>query len=81
MMAKGQQAYGPAALENPLSFEDASLHRNFACGRYLMCLELVIRRKWASFTCQGCSLALPLAQRMRRSRPAKVLYLPSATQA
>lgn len=47
---------GPVELQKPLSFEEVACHRNMACGRYAMCLEVVVRRQWLSFSCRFCDL-------------------------
>jgi hypothetical protein len=48
--------HGPAWWSRPLTFEEVAEHRNVACGVYGICLEVVVRRGWPSFTCRPCSL-------------------------
>jgi len=76
-MIRDHRPHGPAPLARALSFEEVAQHRNLRCGLYAICLEVVVRRGWASFTCQPCSLwhrARPLPA---ASGPAQVLELPT----
>ena len=72
---------GPVALDRALAFEEVEEHRNLYCGRYAMCLEVVVRRQWVSFTCRHCSLwhRRPQAEE-RPHQPATVLHLPAVCQ-
>ena len=56
MRPRSHRPHGPAFLPQALSFEDVAEHRNLACGLYGLCLQVVVRRSWPSFTCQPCSL-------------------------
>ena len=55
-MKRNHRPHGPAYLGRALNFEDVREHRNICCGLYGICLEVAVRRKWPSFTCQPCSL-------------------------
>jgi hypothetical protein len=72
---------GPTPLERPLDYEEVATHRHMGCGRYSMCLEVVVRRQWISFSCRFCSLwerrfsGPPPAR-----RPARILFLPAMGQ-
>lgn len=48
--------HGPARREHPLSVEEVPEHRNLCCGLYAICLGVVVKRRWVSFTCRSCSL-------------------------
>lgn len=69
--------HGPTALPKALSFEEVADHRNVSCGRYAMCLEVVVNRRWPSFSCQYCSLWFPACKRAAAG-PARVLVMPLA---
>lgn len=71
---------GPRAMKRPLSFEEVLEHRNIACGRYAICLEVVVRRQWASFTCRMCSLWMRPHPLKKSAEPAQVIYLPAVGQ-
>ncbi len=71
---------GPRAMKHPLSFEEVAEHRNLACGRYAMCLEVVVHRRWASFTCRLCSLWLRPHPLRDSAGPGQVIYLPAVGQ-
>lgn len=76
MLPAPQPHNGPAALARPLSFEEVAQHRNIFCGRYAMCLEVVVNRRWTSFTCRHCSLwAGPPSK--TTTRPGTLLFFPS----
>ncbi len=84
MLRRRMNHDGPRAMQRPLSFEDVVEHRNLACGRYAMCLEVVVRRQWVSFTCRMCSLWMrphPLKEPTASpGPPAQVLYMPAVGQ-
>ena len=71
---------GPRALDRPLSFEEVVEHRNLACGRYSICLEVVVRRQWTSFSCRFCSLWQPRFPVSTPAGPAQVLFMPAMGQ-
>lgn len=73
--------HGPAYLGQALEFEQVARHRHLACGLYCVCLEVAVRRRWSSFTCQHCSLwPEAAAGRLARRGPAQVLFLPGAAR-
>lgn len=84
MLRRRMNHDGPRAMHKPLSFEEVMEHRNLACGRYAMCLEVVVRRQWVSFSCRMCSLWMrphPLKKADASSGPpAQVLFLPAVGQ-
>lgn len=55
MLRRSHRPHGPAFLAD-LPFEDVARHRHFGCGLYGMCLQVAVRRRWPSFSCQPCSL-------------------------
>ncbi len=67
---------GPMEMHRPLAFDEVACHRNLACGRYAMCLEVVVRRQWLSFSCQLCDLWERGFAHGRRRGPAVILPLP-----
>lgn len=56
MRHRNHRPHGPAFLGRALSFEEVGEHRHLGCGLYTLCLQVVVRRQWPSFTCQPCSL-------------------------
>ncbi|MCB2187115.1 MAG: hypothetical protein KQJ78_11900 [Deltaproteobacteria bacterium] len=56
MPRPSRRAHGPDRFHGTFSFEEVTSHRHLACGLYNLCLELVVRRGWGNFSCQGCSL-------------------------
>jgi len=56
MRQREHRPHGPGYWDRPLSFDQVREHRNMSCGLYGLCLEVVVRRRWPSFTCQPCSL-------------------------
>jgi hypothetical protein len=75
---------GPTPLERPLDYEEVGTHRHMGCGRYSMCLEVVVRRQWISFSCRFCSLwergLSPEPPPPPARPPARVLFLPALGQ-
>jgi len=71
---------GPQAMNRPLDFEEVVEHRNLACGRYTMCLEVVVRRKWPGFTCRLCSLWQRRHPCKETGSPGQIIYLPAVGQ-
>jgi hypothetical protein len=71
---------GPRAMNHALSFEEVAEHRNLACGRYGMCLEVVVRRQWTSFTCRLCSLWMRPHPLKAAGQPGQLIYLPAVGQ-
>ena len=55
-MKRNHRPHGPAKLEHALAFDQVAQHRNLCCGLYGICLQVVVRRKWTSFSCRPCSL-------------------------
>lgn len=73
-MKRNHRPHGPAYMGRALNFEEVREHRNICCGLYGICLEVVVRRKWPSFSCQPCSLwADPSAAQQNSQGPARVL--------
>ncbi len=46
----------PAPLTQQLDPEDVARHRSVACTEYDGCLDVVLRRRWRSWTCARCKL-------------------------
>ena len=67
---------GPVALDAPLDYTQVARHRNITCGRYNLCLEVVVRRKWISFSCSLCSLARRRFDDHDHQGAGRVLLLP-----
>lgn len=80
MFVRNHRPHGPAWLESPLAFDEVAQHRNMACGLYGICLEVVVRRKWPSFTCRPCSLYHRSVSDSNQVGPAEVLPMPLAGQ-
>lgn len=77
-MKRNHRPHGPARLDQALSFEEVAGHRNFCCGLYGICLQVVVRRRWTSFSCRPCSLYTanqPKAESV--VGPATVLSMPA----
>ena len=75
MFLRNHRPHGPAWLDRPLAFDEVAEHRNMACGLYGICLEVVVRRKWPSFTCRPCSLYQRRGSGCAAVGPAEVLPL------
>ncbi|RJX30112.1 MAG: hypothetical protein C4525_13055 [Desulfarculus sp.] len=78
MHRRHHRPHGPAFWPRPLSFDQVAEHRHVECGLYGICLEVVVRRHWPSFTCQPCSLWPRRCQPALAAGPAVVLALPLA---
>ena len=79
MPRRHHRPHGPAYLGQGLSFEEVAEHRNLVCGLYGLCLQVVVRRAWPSFSCQPCSLwRYPGGPQPFSSGPATVLPMPLA---
>ena len=46
----------PTPLTRLVTDEDVALHRSVSCSEYDQCLDLVLRRRWRSWTCAQCAL-------------------------
>jgi hypothetical protein len=67
----------PAALEAPVELRDVEQRRAVHCPEYDGCLDLAVRRRWTSWTCQRCPLfAVAVAP-----RAADVFFGPQALPA
>lgn len=78
IIQRSHRPHGPARRDKQLSAEEVSEHRNLACGLYLICLDVVVRRQWPSFTCRPCSLWCrnPRQSQSTSSEPGTVLSMP-----
>jgi len=77
MRRRSHRPHGPAYLDHSLAFEEVGEHRNMACGLYGLCLQVVVRRRWPSFSCGPCSLwRRRLGQDFCLPGPATVLPMP-----
>jgi hypothetical protein len=79
-MHRTHRPHGPARLEKPLTFEEVAEHRNMGCGLYGICLQVVVRRRWPSFSCRPCSLWSRTPGDRRLDQPATVLAMPMTGQ-
>lgn len=73
ILKRDHRPHGPALLEWPLSVEEVAQHRNLTCGLYTICLDVVVRRQWVSFTCRPCSLWSQAPAERVTAGPATVL--------
>lgn len=80
MRHRNHRPHGPAYLDRPLTFEQVPEHRNVDCGLYGVCLEVVVRRRWPSFTCRPCSLWHRQPRPQYGGSPAQVLVMPLAAR-
>jgi len=79
MRHREHRPHGPAYWDRPLSFDQVREHRNVSCGLYGVCLEVVVRRRWPSFTCQPCSLWRG-PERPAAEGPGQLLFMPLAAR-
>ncbi len=60
----------PALMRNPtarpslVKHEEVEDHRSLSCSQYDACLDVVLRRRWLSWTCSRCAL-FPLRKDVR----------------
>lgn len=78
MPRRSHRPHGPEFWHQPLSFEQVAQHRHVECSLYGVCLQLVVARRWPSFTCRPCSLWPHRPRRAGSGEPAVVLALPVA---
>lgn len=53
---RSRRPHGPDHWDRLLSADQVPEHRHLACGLYTICLDVVVKRQWVSFTCRTCSL-------------------------
>jgi hypothetical protein len=73
---RSHRPHGPARRDKQLTVEEVPEHRNITCGLYQICLDVVVRRQWASFSCRPCSLWHRNPQEHVNGEPAKILSMP-----
>lgn len=79
-IARDHRPHGPEPWDRPLDVDQVPQHRHLGCGLYTICLDVVVRRKWPSFTCQACSLWPGTPAPAPTREPGAVLWLPLAAR-
>ncbi len=65
-------------LKKPLEFADIPIHRHENCIGYKHCLAVAAKNMWPSFSCDGCSVYMPLEEEEELSPPESMDWMDRA---